>query len=110
MGDTFHVEPAVFRGHAVEHSIESWGAMALDAGIAPEGKVGSSLVSTFWGEPQNCLQVEAAFYGWRTPGIAGSIAPAQADAEPAGRAVGEAGQAGAPAAIRFGGGKAGGPG
>src|SRR5690348_6439217 len=84
MGDTFFVKEAVFRGYAVEHSIEGWGAMALGAGIASEGKVGWSLVPKFWHQPQNGVQVAATFFGGWTARVAGSLAATQSSAAPMG--------------------------
>src|SRR6185312_4894452 len=62
MGDTFFIKQLVFCGYAVEEAICDWGAPTLDAGVAPEGKVGVLLVSSFRREPQDGLQVEAAFF------------------------------------------------
>src|SRR5215469_1277056 len=69
MGNTFLIKEAVFRGHAVEDCISSWGAVAIGQSSAPERTVGQPVVPCFWCQPQDCLQVEGAFYGPRASGF-----------------------------------------
>src|ERR1700749_3929948 len=102
MGDTFYVEGAVFCGHAVENTIGGWGALALDAGVAPEGKVGWGVVPNFWCQTHDGLERELPFYAWRGAGFPGSFAPAQADAAPVLRALDLAIETVASKALRLG--------
>ena len=82
MGDTFFIKQAVFCGHAVEHSICCWGATTPDGDVAPERKVAAILVPCFRREPQDGIQMAAAFSERRAAGIARSLSPARADAAP----------------------------
>ena len=85
MGNTFFVKEAVFRGHAVEDTVCSWGAVELGQGSAPERKVVDSGMPSFWDQSQDGLQMEEAIYSRWTCCIAGPIQTATANARTTGR-------------------------
>ena len=89
MGDTFLVREWIFCGYAVERTIYYWGALAVDAEAAPEGKARATLVSSFWGEPQDGLQMVPTLYAGRATGLAGPFSATAANAAAIGRAHGQ---------------------
>src|ERR1700734_3171373 len=102
MGDTFLIKEAVFRGYAVEDSICCWGALAFGRGIAPERKVCGLSLPSFRHQPEDCLQMEGAFYSWRASSFARSLSPAAPDASPTGWQVDQPDPAVAQAAAALG--------
>src|ERR1700761_6821598 len=93
MGDTYLIRERVFCGHAVERTIYSRGAVAIDTASAPEGKAGPTLVPGFWGEPQDDLQMAPAVSGGRTPRFEESFAATATNAAAIGPAHGQANRA-----------------
>src|SRR5579862_6518088 len=90
MGNTFLIKEAVFRGHAVEDSICSWGAVAFGEGSAPERTSGQTVVPCFWHQSQERLQMEGACYGPRASGFERSQPTSASQSSSVERALGPA--------------------
>src|SRR5436190_21236982 len=80
MGNSFFIGWQDFHGYAVEKHIYHWGAVAVDQSPASRRRVGERLVSRFWHQPQNGLQVVASFHGRWPAGIERSVSPAASGA------------------------------
>src|SRR5258706_3448388 len=98
----FFVKQAVFYGHAVEDNICDWGTVAFGTGTVPKGKVVSSMLSGFWGQPQDRLQMEATFCRRWTQGFGRSFARAAPAAASSRAEMDRADQASAPRAASVG--------